>query len=81
MANEALPDEGVLALARDQTRAVVTLNRRHFVRLHSIDSRHSGIVVSTVDPDLTGLAVRIDTEIAKFPSLDGQLVRVHRPAS
>ena len=33
-AEKALPDEEVLAFAVAQARAVLTLNRKHFVRLH-----------------------------------------------
>jgi hypothetical protein len=33
-ANQAIPDSQVLAFAAAQGRAVLTFNRRHFVRLH-----------------------------------------------
>ena len=44
----AVPDEQVLAFAIAERRAVLTLNRRHFVRLHSIHPEHAGIVVCTL---------------------------------
>jgi hypothetical protein len=33
-ANQALPDSDVLAFATGENRAVITLNRLHFIRLH-----------------------------------------------
>lgn len=33
--NQAVPDEDVLAFAVSENRAVLTLNRKHFVRLHN----------------------------------------------
>jgi len=43
--NQAVPDEEVLAYAVSEKRAVLTLNRKHFVRLHNAQPDHSGIVV------------------------------------
>ena len=51
--NQAVPDEEVLAYAVSEKRAVLTLNRKHFVRLHIAQPDHSGIVVCTFDPDFT----------------------------
>jgi predicted nuclease of predicted toxin-antitoxin system len=34
--NAGLPDEEVIAFATSQNRAVLTLNRRHFIRLHQL---------------------------------------------
>ena len=33
-AGQAMPDEAVLAFAWEEGRALLTLNRKHFVRLH-----------------------------------------------
>ncbi len=43
-AGQAWPDEEVLRFAVSQQRAVVTMNRRHFIRLHKLrqDVRYSG---------------------------------------
>ena len=79
-AGQALPDVDVLALATADDRAVVTLNRRHFVRLHRERPAHAGIVVCTFDPDFQALAHRIHDVVLPFPRLAGQLVRVNRPA-
>jgi hypothetical protein len=80
-AGQAVPDEAVLAMAREDNRAVLTLNRRHFVRLHDARPEHAGIVVCTFDPDFPGQARRIDAAVRARPDLAGQLVRVNRPPS
>ena len=41
--NPKNPDEEVLAFAVSENRAVVTLNRRYFIRRHSLQSDHAGI--------------------------------------
>jgi len=79
-ANEGLPDDGVLALAVAARRAVITLNRRHFVRLHADKPAHSGIVVCTLDPDVAAFAARIHTAISAPPTLDRLLIRITRPS-
>jgi hypothetical protein len=75
---QAIPDEEVLAFARTQDRAVVTLNRKHFVRLHQVSPDHAGIVVCTFDPDFAGQALRIHAALDRKP-LTGRLIRINRP--
>lgn len=71
-------DAVVLAYATTAGRAVLTLNRRHFVRLHARVASHTGIIVCTHD-DADILAVRIDQALAACPVLNNQLLRVNRP--
>ncbi|CAG0928301.1 hypothetical protein TFLX_00828 [Thermoflexales bacterium] len=78
-ANQALSDEAVLNFARGEQRIVVTLNRRHFVRLHEEQPDHAGIVVCTYDPDFAALAQRIHLAIATSVNPAGQLLRINRP--
>jgi len=78
-AGQSLPDEAVLAFARADRRAVLILNRKHFVHLHSAQPEHEGIIVCTFDPDSTGLANRIHAAIQPEAPLAGQLIRVNRP--
>jgi hypothetical protein len=78
-AGQRLADDGVLAFAVGEGRALVTHNRRHFVRLHGEHPGHCGIVVCTVDPDFVGLANRINGAIDQAGQLPGQLLRVNRP--
>lgn len=77
----AVPDEEVLAYALADGRALLTLNRRHFVRLHSTRPDHAGIVVCGVDPDFTSLAARIHAALESTEVLRGSLVRVNRITS
>ena len=79
-AGRAVPDTEVLELATMGKRAVVTLNRRHFVRLHLEHPAHAGIVVCTFDPDFVALARRIHDAAQATPELTGQLVRINRPS-
>ena len=58
-AGQALTDIAVLKLASDDSRALLTLNRKHFVRLHQSSSDHAGIVVCSFDLDFDGQAKRI----------------------
>jgi predicted nuclease of predicted toxin-antitoxin system len=77
-ANQALSDEAVLDFARGERRMVLTLNRRHFVRLHGEHPDHAGIIVCTYDPDFEALARRIHNAIEALPNPAGQLIRINR---
>ena len=79
-AGEGVQDSVVLAFAVREKRAVLTLNRSDFMRLHRADPKHYGIVVCTVDEDFGRQAMRIDEAIKNQQSLEGQLIRVNRPA-
>ena len=79
LANRGTADADVLAAATADGRAVLTFNRRHFVRLHATVGHHAGIVVCTEDRDYAGQAARIDAAARAATPLDGRLVRVHRP--
>ena len=78
-AGVAIPDEDVLAFAVAEHRALVTINRRHFIRLHRINSSHAGIIGCTFDLNYSALAQRIHDAIEVQPTLDGQLIRINRP--
>jgi len=79
-AGQSVPDEDVLAFASADNRAVLTLNRKHFVRLHSTHPEHAGIIVCTFDPDFVGQARRIHAAIESQAELHDQLIRINRPA-
>ena len=76
---QAIPDSQVLGFAIEESRILVTLNRRHFIRLHSEIPNHSGIVVCTFDPNFSALAGRIHDAVATQPQMANQLLRVNRP--
>lgn len=80
-ANQEIPDDEVLAFAFAENRAVLTINRRDFIRLHRKDSNHAGIIVCTADPDFIRQANRVHEAIEALPQLNGQLIRVNRPSS
>ena len=77
---QSVPDEDVLALATADLRAVLTLNRKHFIHLHNANRDHEGIIVCSFDPDFLGQALRIHTAIESQDRLSGKLIRVNRPA-
>ncbi len=78
--NQAVPDEQVLDYAAKEGRILLTINRRHFVRLHEERPAHSGIIAATLDQNFAALASRIDAAILEIGDLAGKLVRVNRPA-
>ena len=79
MAGQSALDESVLDFATSQGRAVLTLNRKHFIHLHETRPIHAGIIVCTFDRDFSGQAGRIHQAIASQTELQGQLIRVNRP--
>ncbi len=78
-AGKAMPDEQVLAFASGEGRALLTLNRRHFVRLHNQGAAHAGIIACILDTDFDGQARRVHDAIRETGNLEGQLIRVNRP--
>ena len=66
-AGQALRDDAILTLAAADGRVVLTLNRKHFVRLHDSGHSHAGIVVCTVDLDFDGQAERIHAALMASP--------------
>jgi predicted nuclease of predicted toxin-antitoxin system len=80
---QSIPDDEVLAFAREQGRAVVTKNRKHFDRLHSrcraegLD--HPGIITFTEDLNYEALASRIHEAIGGQMYLINRLIKVIRP--
>lgn len=79
-ANQKIPDEAVLAFAFSINRTVLTLNRRHFIRLHTLQSDHGGIIVCKDDSNRERLAVRINEAISNLETLRSLLIRVNRPS-
>jgi hypothetical protein len=77
-ASISLPDPEVLSLASAAQSALLTMNRRHFIRLHRERPGHCGIIACTVNPDFDALAQQIDQEIGRAGSLTGKLLRINR---
>jgi len=78
-ANQSLTDHSVLSRAKELGRAILTLNRQDFKRLHIEVPDHAGIIICTEDPDRSGQAQRIVDSIAASGELQGRLIRVYRP--
>lgn len=78
-AGQKTSDEEVLAFAISDARAVLTLNRKHFFRLHRMHPQHAGIIACTYDPDFLAQAHRINAALKGAIEVDGQLIRVNRP--
>lgn len=74
-----ISDPEVLNFATTINRAVLTFNRRDFIRLHTLQPDHTGIIVCTEDLDRDRLATRINQAISTEETLSGKLVRVNRP--
>ena len=75
-AEQGIPDPEVLSFAVSLGRAVLTINRRHFIKLHQQQPNHAGIVICTIDTDFRGQALRIDAEIKQQEPIAGKLLRV-----
>jgi predicted nuclease of predicted toxin-antitoxin system len=75
-ANQRIEDVDILAFAVTAGRALLTINRRDFIRLHRQQPAHRGIVVCTEDADTEGQAQRIHVAIDAVSSLDGMLIRI-----
>lgn len=77
-AGQAEADEDVLEFAVEHGYAVMTLNRKHFINLHSRKTGHAGIIVCTFDRDFVAQARRIHAAIQSKSELMNELIRVNR---
>jgi len=75
-ANQSITDHQLLQRATETGRAILTLNRLDFKRLHIQVPDHAGIIICTEDPDRLGQAQRIAESVAATGELGGQLIRV-----
>ena len=69
-ANQRIPDELVLKFAIENSRAVLTYNRKDYMRLHRLTPNHAGIIVCKEEFDDLALAQRIHDAIE---AADGNL--------
>ena len=79
-ANQKISDDKVLERAVELSRAVLTVNRKDFKKLHETGNRHAGIFICTFDADFIGQAHRINDACQNLSETDGQLIRIYRPA-
>ena len=78
-AGQSMPDRAVLTYAKIEGRALLSFNRKHFIRLHAVQPDHAGIIVCSFDPDFAGMAYRVHEMIESTTQLSGQLLRINRP--
>ena len=74
----AVPDTEILRFAHSQDRAILTFDRRDYIRFHLADEPHAGIIACTFDAGFTALAGRIHAAVTEAGSLNRKLVRVTR---
>ncbi|HZO27771.1 MAG TPA: DUF5615 family PIN-like protein [Chloroflexota bacterium] len=79
LANRGTGDPDIFLAAVAAGRAILTNDRRDYVRLHMRRSGHAGIVICTYDLDAERLAQRIHDAISAHASLVGLLIRITRP--
>lgn len=79
-AGQGIPDEEVLEFAINQQRALLTINKSDFIRLHRLNNDHFGIVVCTQDRNWEQFAKRIHEAVTTEGLLKSKLIRITRPA-
>ena len=78
-ANRSVPDEAVLEFAISEERVLLTLNRKHFLRIHRATPEHFGIIACTFDPNFSRQAQRVHQAVLAAADLRNQFLRVNRP--
>lgn len=78
LAGRAVPDDQILAVAITLERAILTFNRKHFIKLHKQSPKHFGIIICTRNPDYNQLWRNILDQLTNINSLHGKLIRVYR---
>jgi predicted nuclease of predicted toxin-antitoxin system len=78
--NAGKSDPDVLAFAIADSRAVLTQNRRDFVKLHRAQPNHAGMIICSDDQNFAQLAERIHQALSGEDALRGRLIRVTRPS-
>lgn len=75
-----LQDASVLELSIKLKRAILTCNRRDFIKLHKQSSEHFGIIVCTRNPDHKTLAESIYSVLESESIIENSLLKVYRPS-
>ncbi len=80
--NLKIPDEEVLDYAISEKRAIITVNRKDFIRLHRANVTHCGIIVCTKNDDFKFFAACIHQVLLQQPAdVSDKLIRVYRQQS
>jgi len=72
-------DPDVLTFAIVSDRAVLTQNRRDFLKLHRSQPDHAGIIICSEDRNFVRLAEQVHNAISEESTLSGKLIRVVKP--
>lgn len=77
--NLKIPDEEVLAFAVVNERAVISVNRKDFKRLHRLYPLHFGFIVCTKNDDFENFAECIHKVLLQHEGgISNQLIKVYR---
>lgn len=77
--NQGTPDTDIYKVATDHGRAVVTFNRKDFLRIHNQSTRHSGIIVCKRNTPVALLVQKISDLVQSTVDFSGQLHRIVQP--
>ena len=79
-AEQKIPDPEVLHYAISLNRAVLTMNRRDFIRLHAQTPQHKGIVICRSSTNWEKIAQAIHNHLSQFETIEKQLIRIKLPS-
>jgi predicted nuclease of predicted toxin-antitoxin system len=76
--NLKIPDQAVLAFAISDERAIITVNRKDFKRLHRSNPVHFGIIICTKNDDFENFAECIHKVLQQSGEVANQLIRIYK---
>ena len=76
--NQGITDSEVLRFAISQNRALITYNRKDFLKLHKETKKHRGIILCKEDRNDAEYARIIHEQLLKFESLNNQLILIKK---
>ncbi len=79
-AEQKIPDPEVLQYAISLNRAVLTMNRRDFIRLHAQIPQHKGIVICKSSTNWEKITQAIYNHLSQFETIEKQLIRIKLPS-
>ena len=78
--NLRIPDEDVLTFAISENRAILTINRKDFIRLHRLNPTYAGIIVCTKNDDFINFGECIHKVLLPYgENTSNLLLRVYKP--
>ncbi len=79
-AEQKIPDPEVLHYSISLNRAVLTMNRRDFICLHTQTPQHQGIVICKSSTNWEKIAQAIHSHLSEFETIEKQLIRIKLPS-